>query len=78
MDRAFTVLTQIRIETMAKTYDQSSTVTAEGGDVLVDGPDGVAVAMTPRAAGETGHKLIEGAAQAQGQRLMGIREPDSD
>ena len=38
--------------------------TAESGVVLLDGPGGVAVAMTPEAARETGRKLIEAADQA--------------
>lgn len=38
--------------------------TAESGVVLLDGPGGVAVAMTPEAARETGRNLIEAADQA--------------
>lgn len=38
--------------------------TAESGVVLLDGPGGVAVAMTPEAARETGRTLIEAADQA--------------
>ncbi|MBD8547451.1 hypothetical protein IFT82_12000 [Sphingomonas sp. CFBP 8760] len=41
--------------------------TAESGVVLLDGPGGVAVAMTPEAARETGHSLIAAADQADFQ-----------
>ena len=40
---------------------------AEAGIVLLDGPDGVAVAMDPDAAEETGRRLIAAAAEARGQ-----------
>ena len=45
------------------------TVTAEHGQVLVDGPDGVAVSLTPDAAVETSDRLLEAAVEAQGQIL---------
>lgn len=40
---------------------------AEAGQVLLDGPDGVAVAMTPAAAEETGRRLIAAAQAARAQ-----------
>lgn len=43
------------------------TASAEAGVVMLDGPDGVAVAMTPDAAEETGKRLIAAAAEARGQ-----------
>ena len=49
-------------------YDDASKVNAEGGEVSVDGPDGVAVSLTPEAAVETGGRLIDAAAEAAGQR----------
>jgi hypothetical protein len=53
---------------MAKpTYDKPSDVVAEGGRVIVDGPDHVDVALTPEAAVETGERLIAKGAQANGQ-----------
>ena len=51
-----------------KVHDIPSEVSAEEGQVLVDGPGGVAVSLTPGAAEETSHRLLFGAAQAQGQR----------
>ncbi|MDP1026565.1 hypothetical protein Q5H91_05030 [Sphingomonas sp. KR1UV-12] len=41
---------------------------AEDGLVLLDGPDGVALSMTPDAAEVTGQRLIEAAAAARRQR----------
>lgn len=41
--------------------------TAESGQVILDGPDGVAVAMTPDAARETGLRLIAAADAAERQ-----------
>ncbi len=50
-------------------HDEPSIVTAENGEVIVDGPDGVAISMTPEAAAETSDRLLHGAAQAQGQAM---------
>ena len=50
-------------------YDAPSRVTAEHGNVVVDGPDSIAVQMTPEAAAETSHRLLGGAVEAQGQRV---------
>jgi len=49
-------------------YDEPSEVEAKDGEVLVDGPDGVAVSLTPEAAAETSDRMMEGAATAAGQR----------
>lgn len=54
-------------------HDEPSTVTAEHGQVMVDGPDGVAVSLTPEAAAETSDRLLDGAAEAQGQILAETR-----
>lgn len=53
---------------MAKVYAEPSTVGAETGAVTVDGPDGVAVTLTPEAALETSQRLLDEAAEAAGQR----------
>lgn len=53
-----------------KIYDQPSEVDAEDGKVVLDGPDGVAVLMTPEAAEETSERLLWGAAKAQGQKIQ--------
>lgn len=41
---------------------------AEDGQVLLDGPDGVAIAMTPECALGTAHSLLGAAREAMGQR----------
>ena len=54
---------------VGKTYDDPSRVGAENGEVTVNGPDGVAVSLTPEAALETGDRLIASAAEAHGQKV---------
>jgi hypothetical protein len=49
--------------------DEASQVSAEEGEVIVDGPDGVAVSLTPRAAVETSDRLLDAAVRAHGQKL---------
>lgn len=44
---------------------KAGSVSTEKGQVMLDGPDGVAVAMTPDAALETGRRLIAAAQAAQ-------------
>ena len=51
-----------------RTYETPSKVAARDGKVIVDGPDGVAVTLTPAAALETSHRLLDGAVTAQGKR----------
>jgi len=51
-------------------YDEPSEVDAEDGHVIVDGPDGVDILMTPGAAEETSERLLWGAAKAQGQKIQ--------
>jgi hypothetical protein len=46
-------------------HDQPSDIFAEDGAVAVEGPDGVSVLLTPEAAEETGHRLLDGAAAAR-------------
>ena len=48
-----------------------SEVAVEHGQVIVDGPDGVAVTMSPEAAEETARRLLQAAEKAR-------RQPDSD
>lgn len=47
--------------------DQPGTTSVEEGIVILDGPDGVAVAMTPAAARETGRRLLAAADEADGR-----------
>jgi hypothetical protein len=48
-------------------YDEPTKVTARKGEVILDGPDGVDVKLTPEAARETSNRLWDGAAKAKGQ-----------
>lgn len=49
-------------------HAEPSSVSAEQGQVLVDGPDGVATALTPDAAEETARRLAQAAAEARAQQ----------
>ena len=48
-----------------KPEDQPGVASVEGGIVLLDGPNGVAVAFTPDAAAITGYSLIAAAEEAR-------------
>jgi hypothetical protein len=50
-------------------HDTPSEVTAEEGEVMIDGPNGHAYSFTPEAAAETSDRLLAGAATARGQQL---------
>jgi len=51
-------------------HDEPSNVAAEDGVVLADGPDGVAVSLTPDAALETSQRLFDKGAVALGQKRL--------
>jgi hypothetical protein len=53
-----------------KVYDEPTRVDAEEGKVVLDGPDGVDLLMTPDAAMETSDRLLIGAAKAMGQQIQ--------
>ena len=53
-----------------KVYDEATEVTAEDGEVVLDGPDGVDVRVTPEAAEATADNLWAGAVKATGQRRL--------
>ncbi len=55
---------------------EASQVTAERGKIMIDGPDGVAVTMSPDAAEETARRLLEAVREARGQGT-GRGRPDS-
>jgi hypothetical protein len=48
-------------------YGTPSEVSAEQGEVILDGPNGVAVSMTPGAARETSERLSRAADEAEAQ-----------
>lgn len=55
----------------AAPFREGGTAVAEEGVVLLDGPDGIAIAMTPDAAEQTGSSLIAAARSAREQQLDG-------
>ncbi|WP_294394019.1 hypothetical protein [uncultured Sphingomonas sp.] len=55
--------------------DSASDVSAEHGEVLVDGPDNVAVSLTPAAARETASRLMEKGDEASAQSSGAAGEP---
>lgn len=57
-------------------YDNPSDVDNEGGEILVSGPDGIAVSLTPRAAAETGRRLIDNADDARRKGATNASEDD--
>lgn len=50
-------------------HAQASNVVAEKGNIIIDGPGGVAVTMSPDAAEETARRLMIAVAEARGQDL---------
>ena len=50
-----------------KTHSEPSEVNAEQGQVIVEGPNAVAVTLTPDAAEETGRRMINAASEARRQ-----------
>lgn len=59
---------------LGSTHNQPGRANAEAGVVVLDGPHGVAITMTPYAALETGRSLMAAAAIAQAQAY----EPTED
>lgn len=51
-------------------HDEPSDVEAVDGAVAVDGPDAVAVKLSPDAAEETGERLQHQSVRARGQRRL--------
>ena len=56
--------------TDSKLYDEATEVSARDGEVILDGPDGVDVKVTPEAAEQTADRLIDRAVIARGQRRL--------
>lgn len=48
-------------------FDYPGKASAEKGVVMLDGPDGVAISLTPDAAEETGRQLVRAAEEAREQ-----------
>jgi hypothetical protein len=51
-------------------FDEATEIQAVDGEVQLDGPDGVDVALTPEAAEETADRLFRASAKAAGQRRL--------
>jgi hypothetical protein len=51
-------------------FDEPTKVTAKDGEVVLDGPDGVDVKLTPEAAAETSDRLLYAAGQAKSQQIV--------
>ena len=56
--------------TRDKLYDEATEVSAEDGQVILEGPDAVDVRITPEAAEKTADNLMDGAIKAAGQRRL--------
>ncbi|HEY4029900.1 MAG TPA: hypothetical protein VGM25_06115 [Caulobacteraceae bacterium] len=54
--------------TSTDAFDTPTETDAVDGEVVLRGPDGVALSMTPEAAEETGRRLLQAAAAARRQR----------
>jgi len=50
-----------------KVEAQASQVVADAGSIIIDGPDGVAVTMSPDAAEETARRLLDAVGEARRQ-----------
>lgn len=48
-----------------RAHAQASQVVAEHGNIIIDGPGGVAVTMSPEAAEETARRLMAAVAEAR-------------
>ena len=65
------IVTGMKNDDDAGVFDEATQVTAKDGEVILDGPDGVDVKLTPEAARETSTRLWDGAAKAKVQRDAG-------
>lgn len=54
-------------------FDKPTETDAVDGEVVLRGPDGVALSMTPDAAEETGRRLLASAAEARRQCQARVR-----
>ena len=48
-------------------HRQASDVVAEDGNIIIEGPDGVAVTMSPDAAEETARRLLRAVSEVRGE-----------
>lgn len=52
----------------ATPFTEGGKASAEDGVVMLDGPDGVAISMTPQPAEQTGSSLLDAAREARRQQ----------
>jgi hypothetical protein len=64
----------MRNQTHNRTHDTLGEIDAEQGEVIVDGPDGIAFSLTPEAAEELSERLKQAAAKARSQRLAAVQD----
>lgn len=62
-------ISRLVLPVMDKVYDSPSEVAAEDGHVIIYGPDGVDVSLSPDAALETSERLLKGGLMARGQQI---------
>ena len=48
-------------------HRQASDVVADEGNIIIEGPDGVAVTMSPDAAEETARRLLRAVSEVRGE-----------
>ena len=58
---------------MDKVHDTPSDVSADEGEVIIEGPDGVVFSLTPDAAVETSDRLLKNGMLAKGQEVAARR-----
>ena len=61
-----------------KPCQEPGRATVEDGFVLLDGPDGVAVTMTPDSAAQTAESLRQAAMEARAAHVQSARSADGD
>jgi hypothetical protein len=54
---------------VSQPFSDPGIASAEDGQVVLEGPGGLAVTMTPDAAARTGRSLLEAAGEAERQRV---------
>lgn len=57
-------------------YDEPGVASVEDGHVVLDGPNGLAITLTPEAAIATGESLVRAGREAMKQGSAGLSRPD--
>ncbi len=56
-----------------RAHPEASQVVADAGNIIIDGPDGVAVTMSPDAAEETARRMLAACGEARRQAEQSSR-----